>query len=877
MKRLYLFVVFLLVACRIFGQTTVSGVVTNTEGKPLAGLSVTVREKDSDSMLTYFLTDNKGAFRLLVESRADSLTVSVSGLSVERQSRTVANRASDLAFVMATRVIRLNEVKISPPKITKLNDTLNYHVESFAGKSDRTIGDVLKKMPGIEVKDDGSILYNNRPINKFYIEDKDMLQGKYGLATNNIEFKDVSTVQVLENHQPVKALKDREFSEDAAINLKLKEAAKGVLVANAKLGAGLGPLLWNNELFTMYFNSKRQNINTYKGNNSGNDATAELNSLYTGTSFNSNNGIALAVQSPGSPGISPARYLFNRAHAFSVNNLWADKRSRQLIANLSYLTDRQEKNSFSRSEYYLPADSVLTITEVLNSAATVHQADVSLQYNANETHAYVDNLLRFSGRWNRSDGLAFNPGTISQQLDEPFFQLSNDFKLVRNAGKRSFNLSSNTAFSRSPQELLVSPVQLGSIAGSDAMRQDLDHTKLISSNKISYSRGKGTWRQQYSAGLNAEVQRVNSDLYTISSQVASPLLNDSLRNRLRWNRYEMYATPDYTYQHKRFRATLSFPLVWQLLFIDGQRNRAATHSNRLFFNPQANLRYELSSFVNITASAAYSRKTGGVENAYTSYILQSYRSLTSNDGQQPLLRNQSYSAEVNYRNPLKSIFAHLGARYNRNGSNLLYGYEYLGYLSLRRTYDMPVLAKNYSLSGRISKSIDLLSAVLSLGVDYRQSSGTQISQQHPLDFSNRRMGISPGLSAKLGGFASVDWQLRLDRTRTQVEENDNDHFPVINTTIQRTQLNFFPRKGLAVNLVHEYFYTSSIARGNRTMSFADAGIKYKFGKMEIAAAYANIFDTRQYFSASYTDISSYYYAYDLRPAQFLVTVRFKVH
>ena len=47
--------------------------------------------------------------------------------------------------------------------------------------------------------------------------------GRYGVAVNNVRAKDISRVEVLENHQPIKALKDVEFSPDAAINLRLKD------------------------------------------------------------------------------------------------------------------------------------------------------------------------------------------------------------------------------------------------------------------------------------------------------------------------------------------------------------------------------------------------------------------------------------------------------------------------------------------------------------------------------------------------------------------------------------------------------------------------------------------------------------------------------
>lgn len=74
-------------------------------------------------------------------------------------------------------------------------------------------------MPGIEVARGGKIYYNNRPIDRFYIEGMDLMGGRYGVAVDNVRAKDVATVEVLENHQPIKALAGIDFSPDAAINL----------------------------------------------------------------------------------------------------------------------------------------------------------------------------------------------------------------------------------------------------------------------------------------------------------------------------------------------------------------------------------------------------------------------------------------------------------------------------------------------------------------------------------------------------------------------------------------------------------------------------------------------------------------------------------
>ena len=90
-------------------------------------------------------------------------------------------------------------------------------------KGDRSIEDVIKKLPGIEVSETGVISYDGEPINNFYIEGLNLMGGNYAVASQNIKPQDVAAVSVYERHQPKKALKNVVESKSAALNLKLKK------------------------------------------------------------------------------------------------------------------------------------------------------------------------------------------------------------------------------------------------------------------------------------------------------------------------------------------------------------------------------------------------------------------------------------------------------------------------------------------------------------------------------------------------------------------------------------------------------------------------------------------------------------------------------
>jgi len=878
------FIIFVSLFCSIpiFAQTEIKGIVSgNDDGKVLAGVSVTIQEKNSSGMLSYAITNDKGSYKLNFNSSSDSIIINFSGFNIKKESRVIRNRSQEFNFKLSSQDISLKEVKITPPKIRQVGDTLNYLVDGYLDANDRSIGDVLKKMPGIEVKESGQILVNDKPINKFYIENLDLLQGRYGIATNNINAKDVASVQVLENHQPIKALKDKLHSEEAAINLKLKDSAKGTIIANGMLGfGGPDPILWNNELYSMYFTKKRQNISTYKGNNTGDDVSREFTSFYSLDANNLGNDNWLSVQSPSTPAISQKRYLSNRANTVSFNNLWSLKKEYQLNANFSYLNDRQEKNSYSRSSYYLPGDSLLTIEETMSSKSHINQAEADVQLSKNASKFYLNNLVKFSGKWNNTDGNVLGTtDTIGQHLDHPSYKISNTLRLTLNSSNSTIDISSFNGYSRSPHSLTINPVLYSDLFDHtqnwSEMRQDLTLGNFQSNNSVSWQLQTGRWKQNYRVGFSANIEHLDSELYPELSGREHAIAPDSLQNDLQYNRYQWSFSPTYTYELYKFRALIGLPLNYNLLHINDRVLSDVQDHSRLLFNPNLYIRYEFDAYWTASATATYGNSLGGLSNAYSGYVMQSYRTLLSNDNDLLERKTQNYSINIDYRNPIRALFGNLRTSYTNTGSNLLFGTEYQGILSVRQTWAIPTNTESYSVSGYMNKGIDAIASTIRLGGSYSNSRSVQLTQNELFRYRSNRYSISPEISTKLRSWGSFNYKFSFGESRNKVQ-NSTNNFKPIRTTSQSARLNIFPAKALRFNLDYEYFYNSAIASGDRTMSFLDAGGTYKWKDIEFNLSYTNILNTKQYISASYSDISTYYSAFDLRPAEVLLKVRFKI-
>lgn len=212
----------------------IQGVVVDADaGTPLSDVQITVRKEKL--ILQYTSSDKKGGFK--IKTPADSkgkLFFSFLGYkTVEIELSEATNKTK---IEMTAQSFSINEVTVKAPKIRGQGDTIMYFVEQFSSERDKTIGDVLKKMPGIDIDTEGKITYNGKSINKFYIEGQDLLGGRYGLAVNGIPQKEVGQIEVYEDHQPIRALEGLSFSDQAAINVKLKENAKATLDNNPGYG-----------------------------------------------------------------------------------------------------------------------------------------------------------------------------------------------------------------------------------------------------------------------------------------------------------------------------------------------------------------------------------------------------------------------------------------------------------------------------------------------------------------------------------------------------------------------------------------------------------------------------------------------------------------
>ena len=698
--RLISSIICSIVAIAAIAQTAVTGRIKTSDNKGVDFVSVIVSPSNaSKTILASAFTDETGRYELTVNDDCDSLILKASSIEITPAQITVPNRSGNYDITVESRAIELKEVVVKSKKIYSQGDTINYNVASFLSKSDQSVADVLRKMPGITVSDAGQVSYQGKPIKNLYIEGLDLMKGHYGIATNNIDPNNIATVQVLENHQDIKALKGLRPEEQASINLRLKEGVKGVFNLIATLGGGYGGEgLWNNSAIATYFRRNSQFLATYKGNNTGEDLSQELYSF--DNDYSRTNNIS-TISMPSAPGIDKRFYYFNRSHNATFNNVYRVGKSGEFGINAAYLNDRDTRQSHSAITNYLPDGGVNTVDEMMNGTARMQKAYGDLTYMNNGDESYLKEQLKFD--WSTIDAdsrIVAGGDNVSQIGKTDTYRLLNKFHMThRNTSDRGFEISSLVNLEKRPHSLSVSPNLFPDIIPGDMLYQHVDYHNISTENRAGLLSAfkVGNFTLHPSAIVNYHHNSLESRLHVADNDLTLDHLDAGVGAEM------MFST-------RKIHTSLYLPLKYRLFRLNNRLDGNITDKNRFRVEPSLNFTYKFNSSHNLKASAMLNYMTPSIETLYSGHILTSYRQLSAYhvaglyEGM-----NQHYTLGYDFKNILSMSFAGAEVSWNRQSPEVLYGSYYDGIV--QRT-----------ISRRTSENGDMISAKIhaSQGFDWRR-------------------------------------------------------------------------------------------------------------------------------------------------------------
>jgi len=439
-KILILSVLLFAAGQNFFAQVTYQGHIRDSLKKPIPFVNVIVRNVSSNDMVTYTASDSEGTFRVLIK-KPGSFSINFNSLSYATLSKTLKLTKEDLDqsktfendITLKNSFEKLNEVVIKAEKaITVKNDTVDIRVQSFLSGTEDVAEDVLKKLPGIEVDNEGNIRVQGKSVKKVLIEGDDLFENGYKLLTKNLDAGTIEKVQVLQHFSINPILKGIEDSDDVALNINLKDEVKNTLFGKASLGAGVESI----------YKTKANIINIRKKtkvyffgnlNNTGEDPTGDIYQLIypnflSGENFigDGENTQSYFSKSINEPPLENDRYNFNNAKLASFNAVF-NPSDRLKIKTLLFFTGDQKKIWQEEIENF-KVDS-LQFSNVERSdfieKSKVGSSKIHLTYKPKSTK-----LLEFVSKFNigafeNNNSFTFNDTQNNIVVDETTYFLDN--------------------------------------------------------------------------------------------------------------------------------------------------------------------------------------------------------------------------------------------------------------------------------------------------------------------------------------------------------------------------------------------------------------------------------------------------------------------
>ena len=232
MKKNYtLLALFALLLCAPFAltaQVLIQGSVTLSDGGTAEGAVVRLLAADSTRMIDFTVTDAGGKWQFrAVSEPVVVIEIGYFGYRSEYlRIATPQSAAAPFETVLEPQGFDLKAVTVTDKAlgVRRSGDTLAFRLETYTTGAERNLGDVLNRLPGMEVRD-GAVYYGGEKIRRMLVQGRDVINANQQLALEGIRADQLEEIVIIENYKEPSDQFQTERSDDVAMNVKLKEGA----------------------------------------------------------------------------------------------------------------------------------------------------------------------------------------------------------------------------------------------------------------------------------------------------------------------------------------------------------------------------------------------------------------------------------------------------------------------------------------------------------------------------------------------------------------------------------------------------------------------------------------------------------------------------
>ncbi len=870
MKKQIILFLFFFTFSSFSQEVIIKGKISDYQNRGIQSASVLLLDETED-VLGYAFTDEDGNYSVSIQKPKNTeMTIEISCLGYHKISKLIEYSEQNQNYKLEEKTETIQEVVIESGKKIRIDqDTTFIKVASFGNKTEQTIEDILKKLPGIEVTADGTIKAHGKTIDKLLIEGEDMFDKNYKLLSKNLDAKVLDEVQIIDSFEDNPVLKKLNNSDKVALNLKLKKGLTNVWFGNATLGSGVfSENRWKESLNLGLLKKKIKVFYFGDYNNLGEKATDLINENVIDKYSFGNDKFEYKAKSLFNIANNEVQFFSKTQSTFNTAFLNSLSITSKLKKNLSFrgvvyvANDNLNQKSTSLTKYNLQ-NNPITFTEnnFYTNKKTLASSEIEIKYTPNDKN-YITNQFVFKNNPNKTvNNLLFNSDQINQSTNSENYTFYNHFN-------HTYQVSDNKVLNNyfyigndkiSEYSTILSPflnaflsVNSNSIVSQNANNKLFyigNKSKLISkfrkidlTNSIQIEQSKEQFKNTFIAN--------NQNIVTYQNNSSLKLINLFQDNTLRYN------------------FSKKIDLTTNLNFQNTNLLNNTISENIFIINPSIFLNIKKTGFGNFSLSYSANNTLPEINQLTNNFQLTDYRSFSQGILYQKPFKNVISTFSYNYYNDEKrfSINTNVFHNYSKseinNINNLTNDFSFNSNIQGKgsESYNFNFSVVNYSRKLKLASKVETLNSWITSPINVNSN-----------EFLNSKTYIN---SIKYSGTTYFKIPINFDfgfsynyfQSNFQSIETNNstkDAFLNINYKISKTIL---AESNNSLYFVNNQKYSFN----NITINYTPVESRFSYRLI-----FNNLINENEYTSISISNYSYYKSVIQLVPRYILGTVKYR--
>ncbi|RYY54310.1 MAG: hypothetical protein EOO09_14875 [Chitinophagaceae bacterium] len=406
--------------------------------KDSAGRIVKYRNVQSGKQINFLLPRDRGDLQLHVLSEVFDAVMSDSIISASSDKD-----VQDLNVTLYRKVRQLREIVVNSKAsgVVLNGDTVEFNVSRYVETGMRKIKEVLARMEGFRVEDDGRIFFHGTELSAVLLEGEDLTGRDYKSLSENLSSGIITKVQVLRNYNSDRLLKEIQNSSEVAINLRIASDTKGKTSGNLLAGAGTN----NRYIGDIAVTSIRKKLRTLLFgtlNNLGEVPSQARNdpdkpeAAINGTGYSVDNRFLVVPSQIQLPLDLPHYTNQNNDGQVKLVNGWSVKPSVKMRSDIAFAQTRSLNASVSEITAIVPREIEWYTKNVQSSDARQKRADLNLAIAIDRKMNQVIEIqagiriLRSTSKY-RMDTQGVVDDALSESVRQPAIHLHSNWRLTK--------------------------------------------------------------------------------------------------------------------------------------------------------------------------------------------------------------------------------------------------------------------------------------------------------------------------------------------------------------------------------------------------------------------------------------------------------------